>query len=61
MKTSACGLARQLKNRIGNESELNACGYVLMAQGKLKEAIAVLRINGVNFKLSQLKNILLLF
>lgn len=42
---SARGLAMQLKNRIGNESELNACGYVLMAQGNLKEAVAILRIN----------------
>jgi thiol-disulfide isomerase/thioredoxin len=42
---SARGLAMQLKNRIGNESELNACGYVLLAQGNLKEAVAVLRIN----------------
>jgi len=42
---SARGLAMQLKNRIGNESELNACGYVLLAQGSLKEAVAVLRIN----------------
>jgi thiol-disulfide isomerase/thioredoxin len=42
---SARGLAMQLKNRIVNESELNACGYVLMAQGNLKEAVAVLKIN----------------
>ncbi len=42
---SARGLAMQLKSRVSNESELNACGYVLMAQGKLKEAITVLRIN----------------
>jgi thiol-disulfide isomerase/thioredoxin len=42
---SARGLAMQLKNRIASESELNACGYVMIAQGNLKEAIAVLRIN----------------
>jgi thiol-disulfide isomerase/thioredoxin len=42
---SARGLAMQLKNRVSNESELNACGYVLMAQGNLKEALAVLKIN----------------
>jgi tetratricopeptide (TPR) repeat protein len=42
---SARGLAMQLKSRVSNESELNACGYVLMAQGNLKEAITVLRIN----------------
>jgi len=39
------GLAMQLKSRVSNESELNACGYVLMAQGNLREAITVLRIN----------------
>lgn len=39
---SARGLAMQLKSRVSNESELNACGYVLMAQGNLKEAITVL-------------------
>jgi tetratricopeptide (TPR) repeat protein len=42
---SARGLAMQLKNRIASESELNACGYVMIAQGNLKEAITVLRIN----------------
>ncbi len=42
---SARGLAMQLRNRIAGESELNACGYVLLAQGNLKEAIMVLRIN----------------
>jgi thiol-disulfide isomerase/thioredoxin len=42
---SARGLAMQLRNRIAGESELNSCGYVLLAQGKLKEAIMVLRIN----------------
>jgi thiol-disulfide isomerase/thioredoxin len=42
---SVRGLAMQLKNRIASESELNACGYVMIAQGNLKEAITVLRIN----------------
>jgi tetratricopeptide (TPR) repeat protein len=42
---SARGLAMQLRSRINSESELNACGYVLMAQGNVKEAIAVLRVN----------------
>ena len=42
---TARGLAMQLRNRIADESELNACGYVLLAQGNLKEAIMVLRIN----------------
>lgn len=42
---SARGLAMQLKNRINNESELNACGYVFLAQGNVKEAVTVLKIN----------------
>lgn len=42
---SARGLAMQLKNKVANESELNSCGYVLMAQKKFTEAIAVFRIN----------------
>jgi thiol-disulfide isomerase/thioredoxin len=42
---SARGLAMQLKSRVSNESELNACGYVLMAQGGVKEAITVFRMN----------------
>jgi tetratricopeptide (TPR) repeat protein len=42
---SARGLAMQLKNRVSSESELNACGYTLMGSGKMKEAIAVFRIN----------------
>lgn len=42
---SARGLAMQLKSRVNSESELNACGYVLMAQGNMKEAVTVFRIN----------------
>lgn len=42
---SARGLAMQLKSRVNNESELNACGYVLMAQGNVKEAVTALKIN----------------
>ena len=42
---SARGLAMQLKNKVANESELNSSGYVLMAQKKFTEAIAVFRIN----------------
>jgi tetratricopeptide (TPR) repeat protein len=42
---SSRGLAMQLKSRVSNESELNACGYVLMAQGNVKEAVTVFRIN----------------
>jgi thiol-disulfide isomerase/thioredoxin len=42
---SSRGLAMQIKHKINSESELNACGYVLLAQGKTKEAIAILRVN----------------
>lgn len=39
------GLADQVRKAVSSESELNSCGYVLMARGNLKEAIAVLRTN----------------
>ena len=39
------GLAFQLKPIVMNEGELNACGYVLMAQQKFIEAILIFRIN----------------
>jgi tetratricopeptide (TPR) repeat protein len=39
------GLADQLRKVVSSESELNSCGYVLMARGNLKEAITVLRTN----------------
>lgn len=39
------GLAFQLKSIVFNESELNAYGYVLLAQSNLQEAITVFRIN----------------
>jgi tetratricopeptide (TPR) repeat protein len=42
---NARGLAMKVKGSVSSESELNACGYVLMAQGKLKEAVTVLKIN----------------
>jgi tetratricopeptide (TPR) repeat protein len=42
---SARGLAEQLHSKVIREGELNACGYVLLAQGKLQEAITVFRIN----------------
>ncbi|MBI1767842.1 MAG: hypothetical protein HYR67_05685 [Bacteroidetes bacterium] len=42
---SARGLAEQLHSKVIHEGELNACGYVLLAQGKTQEAIAVFRIN----------------
>jgi thiol-disulfide isomerase/thioredoxin len=35
------GLADQLRKVVSSESELNSCGYVLMARGNLKEAITV--------------------
>ncbi len=42
---SARGLAMKIKSSVSGESELNACGYVLMASGETKEAITVFRIN----------------
>jgi thiol-disulfide isomerase/thioredoxin len=42
---SARGLAMQLLGKVHSESELNSCGYVLMATNKLKEAIMVMRVN----------------
>jgi thiol-disulfide isomerase/thioredoxin len=42
---SARGLASQLLKLTNNESELNACGYALMASGNVKEAVTVFRIN----------------
>lgn len=42
---SARGLAMKIKGNVSSESELNACGYVMMANGELKEAITVFRIN----------------
>jgi tetratricopeptide (TPR) repeat protein len=42
---SARGLAMKIKGNVSSESELNACGYVMMASGEMKEAITVFRIN----------------
>ena len=42
---SVRGLAGQLKNKVGYESELNSCGYVLLMRGQVKESITVFRIN----------------
>lgn len=42
---NARGLAFQLKPVVLSESELNSCGYVLLAQQNIKEAIAVFRVN----------------
>jgi tetratricopeptide (TPR) repeat protein len=39
------GLAEQIRSSISRESELNACGYVIMGQGDLKAAISIFRIN----------------
>jgi thiol-disulfide isomerase/thioredoxin len=43
--TSNQGLAMQVKPYLKSESDLNTCAYVLMAQGKIKEAVKVLKIN----------------
>lgn len=43
------GLAGQLRNIIGRETELNACGYVLLMRGDVKEAITIFRINTALF------------
>ena len=45
VNVSARGLAEQLHTKVIREGELNACGYVLLAQGKSQEAIAIFRIN----------------
>lgn len=42
---NARGLAFRLKPVVLSESELNSCGYVLLAQRSIKEAIAVFRVN----------------
>lgn len=42
---SARGLAEQLHSKVVREGELNACGYVLLAQGRSSEAITIFRIN----------------
>jgi thiol-disulfide isomerase/thioredoxin len=46
---SVRGLAKQLKPLLVSPSELNSCGYVLMAQNKLKEAETVFSINSYIF------------
>jgi tetratricopeptide (TPR) repeat protein len=46
------GLADQIRSSISSDSELNSCGYVLMARGNLKEAITIFRINVYLFSLS---------
>lgn len=38
-------LAASIKNQVASASHLNACGYVFLADGKLKEAVKIFRIN----------------
>jgi len=42
---SVAGLANQLKQLVTNEHELNSLGYLLLKQGKKKEALKVFQIN----------------
>jgi hypothetical protein len=42
-------LAKQLKPLLFSEGELNACGHVLLVQGKVKEALTIFRINAATF------------
>lgn len=39
------GLAQQIRNDVGRETDLNSCGYVLMAQKLFREAINLFTIN----------------
>jgi tetratricopeptide (TPR) repeat protein len=39
------GLAEQIRSSVSRESDLNACGYVLLMRGEVNEAITVFRIN----------------
>lgn len=39
------GLAQQLRNDVGRETDLNSCGYVLLMRNDVTEAINVFRIN----------------
>jgi tetratricopeptide (TPR) repeat protein len=39
------GLSQQIRNDIARETELNSCGYVLLASNNVREAITVFRIN----------------
>jgi thiol-disulfide isomerase/thioredoxin len=42
-------LATQIRPKVGSMSDLNACGYVLLAAGKLKEGLKIFRINATLF------------
>jgi hypothetical protein len=46
---SAAGLAARLRHKVAGESELNSCGYVLLAAGHVREAVMVFRINAALF------------
>jgi tetratricopeptide (TPR) repeat protein len=43
--TNPRGLAEQIRSSVSRESDLNACGYVLLMRGEVTEAITVFRIN----------------
>lgn len=42
---SAAGLAEQLRALVSGENELNSLGYLLLKQGKKKEALRIFQIN----------------
>ncbi len=42
---SAQSLATQVRPLVASMSDLNACGYVLLSDGKIKEAVKIFRIN----------------
>lgn len=47
--TSLRGLAKMIKPLLFSPSELSSCGHVLLTQKKLKEAVAVFRMNATVF------------
>ncbi len=42
-------LATHIKSKVSSMGDLNACGYVLLADGKLQEAVKIFRINATLF------------
>lgn len=42
-------LAPQLRPKVGSMNDLNTCGYILMREGKMKEAVKIFRINATLF------------
>jgi tetratricopeptide (TPR) repeat protein len=42
-------LAAQVRPKVGSMSDLNACGYVLLSAGQVKEAVKIFRINATLF------------